>query len=34
MTKEELMRKAIALSKDNVMNGGGPFGAVIVKMER
>lgn len=31
MTKEELMRKAIALSKDNVMNGGGPFGAVIAK---
>lgn len=31
MTKEELMRKAIELSKDNVKNGGGPFGAVIVK---
>lgn len=31
MTKEELMRKAIALSKENVANGGGPFGAVIAK---
>ena len=31
MTKEELMRKAIELSVDNVMNGGGPFGAVIAK---
>ncbi|WP_321332442.1 nucleoside deaminase [uncultured Bacteroides sp.] len=31
MTKEELMRKAIALSKENVENGGGPFGAVIAK---
>ncbi len=31
MTKEELMRKAIELSKDNVANGGGPFGAVIAK---
>lgn len=29
MTKEELMRKAIELSKENVANGGGPFGAVI-----
>ena len=29
MTKEELMRKAIELSKENVENGGGPFGAVI-----
>ena len=28
MTKEELMRKAIELSKENVENGGGPFGAV------
>jgi len=25
------MRKAIALSVDNIKNGGGPFGAVIVK---
>ena len=31
MTKEELMRKAIALSVENVANGGGPFGAVIAK---
>lgn len=29
MTKEELMRKAIQLSSENVANGGGPFGAVI-----
>lgn len=33
MTKEELMRKAIALSKENVLNGGGPFGAVIATAE-
>ncbi|MEG1749914.1 MAG: nucleoside deaminase [Tannerellaceae bacterium] len=31
MTKEEIMREAIALSKENVANGGGPFGAVIAK---
>ena len=31
MTKEELLRKAIALSKENVANGGGPFGAVIAR---
>ena len=31
MTKEELMRKAIELSRENVANGGGPFGAVIAK---
>ena len=31
MTKEELMRKAIALSVENVKNEGGPFGAVIAK---
>lgn len=31
MTKEELMRKAIELSDENMRNGGGPFGAVIVK---
>ncbi len=31
MTKEELMRKAIALSIENVANGGGPFGAVIAR---
>lgn len=29
MTKEELMRRAIALSIESVKNGGGPFGAVI-----
>lgn len=34
MTKEELMRKAIELSKENVNNGGGPFGAVIAKRRR
>ncbi|MBQ7421818.1 MAG: nucleoside deaminase [Prevotella sp.] len=31
MTKEELMRRAIELSKNSVLNGGGPFGAVIAK---
>lgn len=31
MTKEELMRKAIELSVENVKNGGGPFGAVIAR---
>lgn len=31
MTYKEFMRKAIALSIENVQNGGGPFGAVIVK---
>jgi len=31
MNKEEFMRKAIALSIENVAKGGGPFGAVIVK---
>ena len=31
MTKEELMRKAIALSCESVKRGGGPFGAVIVR---
>lgn len=34
MTKEELMRKAIELSVQNVAEGGGPFGAVIAKMVR
>lgn len=29
--KEDFMRKAIALSFENIKNGGGPFGAVIVK---
>ena len=28
---KEFMRRAIALSVENVKNGGGPFGAVIVK---
>lgn len=28
---EKFMRKAIALSRENIRNGGGPFGAVIVK---
>lgn len=31
MTREELMRKAIALSERNVNEGGGPFGAVIAR---
>ncbi len=31
MTHEDFMRRAIELSKENVNNGGGPFGAVIVK---
>ncbi|BEG98181.1 nucleoside deaminase [Bacteroides sedimenti] len=31
MKKEEFMRKAIELSIENIENGGGPFGAVIVK---
>ena len=31
MTKEELMREAIALSIENVKKDGGPFGAVIAK---
>ena len=31
MSKEELMRRAIKLSADSVSNGGGPFGAVIVR---
>ncbi len=31
MTNEELMRKAIALAEENVLNGGGPFGAVIAR---
>lgn len=29
MTKENLMREAIRLASENVVNGGGPFGAVI-----
>lgn len=31
MTSEELMRKAIELSIENIENGGGPFGAVIAR---
>lgn len=31
MKNEDFMRRAIALSKDSVLNGGGPFGAVIVR---
>lgn len=31
MTKEELMRRAIALSEESVRHGGGPFGAVIAR---
>lgn len=31
MTKEELMRRAFALSENSVKCGGGPFGAVIAK---
>ncbi len=31
MTKDELMKRAIQLSIENVENGGGPFGAVIAK---
>lgn len=31
MTKEELMREAISLSVENVKEGGGPFGAVVVR---
>ena len=31
MTKQELMQRAIDLATENVRNGGGPFGAVIVR---
>lgn len=31
MNHEDFMREAIRLSMENVHNGGGPFGAVIVK---
>jgi len=31
MTHEDFMKRAIELSEENVDNGGGPFGAVIVK---
>ncbi len=30
-SNDKFMRKAIALSIENIKNGGGPFGAVIVK---
>lgn len=31
MTNEQLMREAIRLSEENVVNNGGPFGAVIAR---
>ena len=31
MTNEDYMREAIRLADENVQNGGGPFGAIIVK---
>lgn len=31
---KKFMRKAIALSLENIKNGGGPFGAVVVKDEK
>lgn len=31
MNQKELMRRAIALSEESVLKGGGPFGAVIVR---
>ena len=31
MNKNELMRRAIALSVESVRRGGGPFGAVVAK---
>ena len=31
MRKEDILREAISLADNNVRNGGGPFGAVIVK---
>ncbi|MCC8198564.1 MAG: nucleoside deaminase [Tannerellaceae bacterium] len=34
MNKKDFMRKAIELSVENVHQGGGPFGAVIVKNNR
>lgn len=34
MDKADFMREAIALSVENVRDGGGPFGAVIVKEGR
>jgi tRNA(Arg) A34 adenosine deaminase TadA len=34
MSNEKYMLKAIALSKESIKNGGGPFGAVIVKDDK
>ncbi len=34
MKKQEFMRLAIQLAKENVENGGGPFGAVIVRGDK
>ena len=31
MNDEEALRRAIALASENVANGGGPFGAIVVK---
>ena len=31
MTKNDFMKKAVDLAVENVNNGGGPFGAVIVR---
>ena len=33
MDKEQLMRRAIALSEESVRSGGGPFGAVIASKD-
>ena len=33
MNKEKLMREAIRLSRENVINGGGPFAALITNKE-
>ena len=32
--KNQFMKRAIQLSIDSVKNGGGPFGAVIVKNDK
>ena len=34
MKKEEFMKMAIKLSIENMQNGGGPFGAVIIKDDK
>ena len=31
MNQKDIMRRAIALSEESVLSGGGPFGAVIAK---